>query len=60
MGVARVATTFAPSGRATTAVVSGTFAGSPVGGCIAKTFRGAHVAPFDGGLTTVHKTLVFR
>lgn len=60
MGFARVATTFAPSGRATTATVSGTFAGTTVGGCIAKTFRGAHVQPFDGALITVHKTLILR
>lgn len=59
-GAARVSVTFAPSGRVTTATVAGAFAGTPEGGCIARTFRAARVEPFDGGLVTVHKTVPVR
>ncbi len=59
-GAARVSVTFAPSGRVTTATVSGVFAGTPEGGCIARTFRAARVEPFEGGLVTVHKTVAVR
>jgi hypothetical protein len=57
-GHARVAITFAPSGRVTTANIAGPpFAGTPVGGCIASKFRGASVPPFSGGPVTVHTTV---
>jgi hypothetical protein len=59
-GAARVSVTFAPSGRVTTAIVAGAFAGTVEGGCIARTFREARVEPFDGGLVTVHKTVAVR
>ncbi|HQB43773.1 MAG TPA: hypothetical protein PLV85_09215, partial [Polyangiaceae bacterium] len=57
-GNASVSITFAPSGRVTVATVSGPpFAGTPVGGCIAATFRGASVPPFSGPNVTV-RTMV--
>jgi hypothetical protein len=53
----RVSVTFAPSGSVTTAWVDGPpYSGTSVGGCIAKVFRTASIAPFGGGLVTVHKT----
>jgi hypothetical protein len=56
----RVSVTFAPTGRVTTAVVDGgTFAGSTIGGCIARTFRSVRVQPFGGTHITVHKTYTF-
>ena len=56
----RVSVTFAPNGRVTTAVVDGaTFAGSTVGGCIARTFRSVRIEPFAGSHITVHKTYTF-
>lgn len=60
-GTARVVVTFAPSGRATTATVSGApFAGTATGGCIASRFRSARVPPFAGSYVTVTKTVVVR
>ena len=57
-GVARVAVTFAPSGRVTSAVVSGPpFAGTTTGGCIARKLRGASVPPFDGSPVIVNRTV---
>jgi hypothetical protein len=56
-GRGRVSVTFAPSGRVTTAVVSGgPFAGTSVGGCVAATFRRVSVPPFVGSPVTVHKS----
>jgi hypothetical protein len=56
---ARVAVSFAPSGRATTAVLEGDSAmlGTPAGSCIARQMRSASVPPFDGSLVTVHTTV---
>jgi hypothetical protein len=55
-GKGKVQVTFSPSGRVTSAaVVEGTFGGTPVGGCIAKLFRGAHVPAFSGDPVTVAK-----
>jgi hypothetical protein len=52
-----VTVTFAPSGRATVALVDGPpYAGTTVGGCIARIFRSARVSPFEGSSTTVHKS----
>ena len=48
--------TYAPSGRVTTATVSGAFAGTPIGGCIASALRGARVPPFSGERLTVRRT----
>lgn len=61
-GATRVAVTFAPSGRATLAVVEpgSPFAGSSVGSCIATRMRTARIPPFDGELVTVHTTLMLR
>lgn len=57
-GVARVQVTFAPSGRVTTANLSGPpFAGTPTGSCIARAFRSASVPPFAGDPVTVSKTV---
>ncbi len=47
-GVATVRVTFAgASGRVTTAVVEGAFAGSSEGSCIARAVRAASVPPFE-------------
>ncbi|HWA75808.1 MAG TPA: hypothetical protein VG937_25905 [Polyangiaceae bacterium] len=60
-GVANVTLTFAPSGRVTTAKLSGPpFAGTATGGCIASTLRRAKIPPFDGDLVTVSKTIVVQ
>lgn len=52
-----ITVTFAPSGVVTNAVVNGPpFAGTPTGGCIAKSFRSARVNPFEGPAVTINKT----
>jgi hypothetical protein len=59
-GPARLAVTFAPTGRVTTAEVeSGPFVGTPAGGCLASKFRSARVPAFGGEAVTVHKTVSF-
>jgi predicted Zn finger-like uncharacterized protein len=56
-GAGKVSVTFAPSGRATNAVISGgSFAGTSVGGCIASVFRRARVPAFSGDPVTVSKS----
>ena len=52
--------TYAPSGRITTATVSGIFAGTPVGGCIAAALRGARVPPFSGDYLSVKRTTLLK
>ncbi len=60
-GTALVVVTFAPSGRVTSATISGPpFAGTSVGGCIAGRFRGARVPAFAGEMVTVSKTVVLQ
>ena len=60
-GGGKVAVTFAPSGRVTSArIESGPFVGTPTGGCIATAFRSARVPPFDGGPITVRKQVNIR
>lgn len=60
-GVASVTITFAPSGRVTSANISGPpFAGTPTGGCIAAALRKARVPAFDGDRVTVSKTIVIQ
>ncbi len=60
-GTARVVVTFAPSGRVTSATVSGPpFAGTSTGGCIASRFRSARVPVFTGSHVTVSKTVVIH
>jgi hypothetical protein len=56
-----VRVTFAPSGRVTTAMVSrGPFAGTEVGGCIARALRSAKVGPFEGPPVTVSRSIRIR
>ena len=58
-GVARVVVTFAPSGRVTSATISGPpFAGTPTGSCIARTMRAMSLPPFTGDHMTISKTVV--
>lgn len=60
-GVASVTITFAPSGRVTSANISGPpFAGTPTGGCIAAALRKARVPAFEGDRVTVSKTVVIQ
>jgi hypothetical protein len=58
-GTTRVAVTFAPSGRVTTALLEGPgpFAGTPVAGCIVSRLRGVQVPAFSGEKVTVHRTV---
>jgi hypothetical protein len=57
---ARVAVTFAPSGRATVAVIEGgtPLKGTAAGSCVAKRMRQVTVPPFGGEKVTVHSTVV--
>lgn len=60
-GVASVVVTFAPSGRVTSANISGPpFAGTPTGGCIAAALRKARIPAFEGDRVTVSKTVVIQ
>ncbi|HWA74745.1 MAG TPA: DUF4339 domain-containing protein [Polyangiaceae bacterium] len=54
-GSAQATVTFAPNGHVSGASVGGDFAGSVVGACIVKLFRGATVPPFAGDPVTVAK-----
>jgi predicted Zn finger-like uncharacterized protein len=55
-GSGKVSITFMPSGRATNTQVSGDLAGTAVGGCVARLFRGAKIPPFSGDAVTVSKS----
>ncbi len=60
-GTATVTVTFANSGRAINANVSGPpFAGTATGGCIAAAMRRARVPPFSGDRVTVSKRVVIH
>lgn len=60
-GSGHVKVTFAPNGSVSAAVVDGgPFPGTPVGGCIAGKFRGAHVPAFSGGAVTVGKSFTIN
>lgn len=60
-GVAVVTLVFAPSGRVTTANISGPpFTGTATGSCIAKTMRTATVPPFAGDNKVVRKTVTIN
>jgi hypothetical protein len=59
-GSATVTLTYAPSGRVTTALVSGVFAGTSIGSCIAAALRSARIPPFTGALVTVKRTAPFE
>jgi hypothetical protein len=56
---ARVAITFAPSGRATVAVVEGasSIKGSAVGSCVAAKMRQARLPAFSGEFVTVRTSV---
>jgi len=53
-GLAEVVVIAVSSGRVTTATVSGRFAGTPVGSCIARAVRSARVPPFSSARFEVH------
>jgi hypothetical protein len=59
-GSSKVSVTFVPSGRATQALVSGDFAGTPAGSCIARIFRGASIPAFSGSSVTVTKSVTLH
>jgi predicted Zn finger-like uncharacterized protein len=59
-GPGKATVTFAPSGRVTTATVSGAYAGTGVGGCVASGFRKAHVPAFSGPAVTVSKSFAIN
>jgi predicted Zn finger-like uncharacterized protein len=60
-GSGKVQVTFAPSGRVTSAnVTGGPFAGTPVGGCVASAFRRARIPAFTGNPMTVSKSFSVR
>jgi hypothetical protein len=54
---ARVAVTFARSGRVSDVSVEGALNGTPIGSCVAGKFRGLSVPPFRGSSMTVRKTI---
>jgi hypothetical protein len=57
-GVAVVTITFAPTGRVTSANISGPpFAGTETGGCIASVLRSVKVPAYTGDFMTVKKTI---
>lgn len=53
----KVAVTFANSGRATQALVTGDLAGTTAGGCVAKIFRSVKVPAFSGDPVGVSKSV---
>jgi predicted Zn finger-like uncharacterized protein len=56
-GTGKAVVTFAPSGRVTSAnITGGSFGGSPVGGCVSSVFRRAKVPAFSGNAVTVSKS----
>jgi predicted Zn finger-like uncharacterized protein len=60
-GTGKVQVTFAPSGNVTSAlIISGPFGGTPVGSCVARTFRAAKVPAFDGSPMTVAKSFTIN
>ncbi len=60
-GSGHVKITFSPDGSVSSAIVdSGPYPGTPVGGCIAGKFRGAHVPAFSGGPVSVGKSFTIN
>lgn len=60
-GTGKVQVTFAPSGNVTSAlIIAGPFGGTPVGSCVARTFRAAKVPAFDGSPMTVSKSFTIN
>jgi hypothetical protein len=61
VAAARVAVTFASSGRVTQAVIDGgPLAGTEQGGCVARVLRTARMDPFSGPPVTVRRTVTLR
>lgn len=58
----RIGITFAPSGRATLAVIEGdnSLRGNAVGSCVARVMRSVRVPPFSGEHVTVHTSLLLH
>ena len=60
-GSGHVTVTFAPDGSVQSAVIDGgSFPGTPVGGCIAGKYRGAHVPAFGGAPVRVGKSFTLN
>jgi hypothetical protein len=60
-GAGHVTVTFSPDGSVQSAVIdSGPFPGTPVGGCIAGKYRGAHVPAFGGAAVRVGKSFTLN
>jgi hypothetical protein len=60
-GGAKVSVTFAPSGRVTSAqVTGGSFQSTKTGACIASLFRAVTVPPFEGDPVVVTKDVTLR
>jgi predicted Zn finger-like uncharacterized protein len=59
-GLVQVSVTISPSGRVSSTRVSGKFAGTPTGSCVAGAVRGAHFDKFRGGALTITYPFVLR
>ena len=60
-GAGHVTVTFGPDGSVQTAVVDqGPYPGTPVGGCVAGRFKGAHVPAFSGAPVRVGKSFIIN
>jgi hypothetical protein len=59
-GRGKASVTIAPSGSVTGVAVSGPFAGTKVGGCVARVFRGVRVPAFSGSAVTLEKSFTIR
>ncbi len=54
-GSGKVKVTFSPDGVVRRALIQGSLAGTPAGGCVARLFRKTKIAPFAGGPRVVTK-----
>ena len=60
-GPGHVTVTFQPDGSVQSAVVDqGPYPGTPVGGCVAGRFKGAHVPAFAGAPVRVGKSFIIN
>jgi hypothetical protein len=59
-GVVQVSVTFANSGRVTASNVSGAYAGTPTGSCVARAMRSATVPAYSGTRITVSKRITIQ
>ncbi len=60
-GSGHVKVTFAPDGNVSAAVIDGgPYPGTPVGGCIAGKYRGAHIPAFSGAPVSVGKSFTLN